>query len=45
MLRRVVMTRVPESADVMNHVANRRVARADMAQANQLTSVIRSMVP
>ena len=44
MLRKVVMTRVPESDDVMNHVASRRVAMADMAQASQPASVIWPMV-
>ena len=44
MLRSVVITSVPESEDVMNHVASRSVAMADMAQASQSASLIRSIV-
>ena len=45
MLSRVVMTSVPESEDVMNHVPSRRVARADMAHVSQPMSLNLSMVP
>ena len=45
MLSMVVMTRVPESEEVMNQVASRKVARAAIIQFSQLTSVISSMVP
>ena len=45
MLSMVVMTSVPESDEVMNQVASRKVASAAIAQFSQCTSVIRSMVP
>ena len=45
MLSMVAMTNVPESDDVMNQVASRNVASADIAQTSQGISVIRSMVP
>ncbi len=41
----VVMTRVPESDEVMNLVSSRNVARADMIQLSQEMSVSRSIVP
>ena len=45
MLSMVVMTKVPESEEVMNQVASRNVANAAIIQFSQLMCVIWSMVP
>ena len=45
MLSMVVMTSVPESEEVMNQVASRKVASAAMIQLSQEMPVTRSMVP
>ena len=45
MLSMVVMTSVPESDEVMNHVASRKVASAAMIQFSHVMLVTRSMVP
>ena len=41
----VVITSVPESDEVMNQVASRRVAKADITHCRVEMSVRRSMVP
>ena len=41
----VVITSVPESDEVMNHVTSRKVASADMIHCRAEMSVRRSMVP
>ena len=45
MLSIVVITKVPESDEVINHVANRIVASAAMHQLSQFTVVTWSIVP
>ena len=45
MLNMVVITNVPESDEVINHVASKKVARALIARFSQLTSVIWPIVP
>ena len=45
MLSIVVMTKVPESDEVINHMAKSKVAKADMPQVSQEISKSRAMVP
>lgn len=45
MLSIVVMTKVPESDEVISHMAKSKVAKADMPQVSQEISESRAMVP
>ena len=45
MLSIVVMTKVPESDEVINHMAKSKVAKADMPQVSLEISESRAMLP